>query len=427
MTMHGDDKGRLDAAVAGYRAGRMGRRAFVRRAMAAGATAGLAGALAAAWAPGALARSTISVPRPARTFDYIVIGSGSAGSALAGRLGTTTDASVLVLEAGGDDDLPEVHDPQLWAASLGTRAAKFFPTTPQTQVDGRVHEWPRGNVLGGTSALNAMIFARGHPSDYDSWAYGGAPGWAYEDVLPHFKALETWAGGASETRGGDGPIYISRPEPGLRHPGAEAFMQACADLGYEENEDFNSGRMPGQARVNFNIEGGRRQSSATAFLRPAVERGGVTVLTDAPAFRLVIDRGRVKGVSHLHAGRPHTVHAEEEVIVSAGAVDGPRLLMLSGVGPADELERVGVEPVVDLPVGRGLQDHVLGAGVNCEATRPLPVSHYNHSEVCMWERSDSRLPAPDMIALHVSLPFASSGHRLAHEHGYSVLSGVARP
>lgn len=427
MTTSDRTDSRLEQAVLDFHCGRTSRRNFIRTAMAAGVTAGLAGALASAWSPRAWAASTLNTPKPARTFDYIIIGSGSAGSAAAYRLAEASDASILVLEAGGDDDLPEVHNPQSWAASLGTRATKFFNTVPQNNADGRTHAWPRGNVLGGTSALNAMIYARGHKSDYESWAYAGNTGWSYAEVLEHFKAMETWEGGASEYRGDGGPIHISIPAEDKRHEGAVAFMDACASLGYRETPDFNAERMEGQAWVNFNIKDFKRQSSATAFLRPAMENGNVTVLTDAPALKLVIDKGRCKGVTYLHNGAPHTVHADAEVILSAGAIDSPRLLMLSGIGPASDLKGIGIDAVADLPVGEGLQDHVLGAGVNYEAKGPVPLSHYNHSEVYMWERSDSRLPAPDMIALYVSVPFASTGHTLGYEHGYCVLSGVARP
>lgn len=428
MIVRKDGKDReLETSVDLYRKGRLSRRDFMRRAMAAGVTAGMAGALANGWSSEAWAVSTIATPKPARTFDYIVIGSGSAGSAVAGRLATGSDASVLMLEAGGDDTVPEVHDPQLWAASLGTRATKFFNTVPQRNADGRSHAWPRGNILGGTSALNAMIFARGHRSDYDSWAYAGNTGWSYEEVLPHFKAMETWEGGASDYRGDSGPIYISSPAADKRHEGAQAFMDACENLGYRETPDFNAERMEGQTWVNFNIKDFKRQSSATAFLRPAMARKNLLVLTDGPAVKLVVEKGRCKGVTYLHNGVPHTVYADREVVLSAGAVDSPRLLMLSGIGPAADLSEVGIAPVVDLPVGEGLQDHILGAGVNYEAKGPVPLSHYNHSEVYMWERSDSRLPAPDAIALYVSVPFASTGHQLNYEHGYCILSGVARP
>jgi choline dehydrogenase len=417
----------LETAIDRYRQGAISRRDFIRSAMAAGVTAGLAGSLATAWSSNAFAASTIGTPKPARSFDYIVIGSGSAGAALASRLATQSDASVLVLEAGGADDVPEIHDPRLWPNSLGTRATKFFNTVPQRHADGRVHAWPRGNALGGTSNLNAMIYARGHHSDYDSWAYAGNVGWSYQDVLPIFKAMEDFEGGASDYRGVGGPLHISMPAKDKRHEGAVAFMDACANLGYKETPDFNAERMEGQAWVNFNIKDAQRQSSAVAFLKPAMERTNLTVLTDAPALELVIERGRCKGVKYLHAGEPHSVYAEKEVILSAGAIDSPRILMLSGIGPTADLAAIGIQAKVDLPVGQGLQDHVLGAGCNYEAKAPVPPSHYNHSEVYMWERSDSRLPAPDMIALYVSLPFASTGFQMSHADGYCVLSGVARP
>lgn len=419
--------GALERAVVEYHSGNMSRRAFVRRAVSLGVTAGMAGALANAWSGQALAQSTTTSERPAGSYDYIVIGTGSAGSAVASQLAHNSGGTVLVLEAGRNDDLEEVHNPQLWAASLGTDATKFFETTPQDHVDGRTHMWPRGNVLGGTSALNAMIFARGHRSDYDSWAYAGNHGWSFEEVLPHFKAMETFSGGSSELRGDSGPIYISQPADDKKHEGAIAFMDSCAELGFQENASLNSERMSGQAWVDFNIKDFRRQSSATAFLRPAMEKDSITVLTDAPVTKLTMNGTTCTGVTYLHNGEPVSIEATREVVLSAGAIDSPRLLMLSGIGPSADLQAVGIDPIVDLPVGRGLQDHVLGAGVNYEATGPVPLSHYNHSEVYMWERSDSRLPAPDLITLYVSVPFASSGHALDYEHGYCILSGVARP
>lgn len=413
-------------ALDSYQAGAMSRRHFLKTAMALGVTTGMAGALATAYSPGVLGETTTKADKPGNDYDYIVIGSGSAGSAVTNRL-ATAGAKVLVLEAGGDDDLTEVHDPKLWAASLGTRATKAFETTAQNNVDGRTHTWPRGNVLGGTSALNAMIFARGHHTDYDGWAEQGCTGWGYKDVLPHFKAMETWEGGASEYRGDSGPIYISQPAADKRTEGAHRFMDACTNLGFKENPDFNSERMSGHSWVNFNIKDFKRQSSATAFLRPVMDKSNVTVLTDAPVLKLNIKDGVCSGVTYLHNGEPHTVNAGSEVVLSAGAIDSPRLLMLSGVGPAADLSALGIDALTDLPVGVGLQDHILGAGCNYEASEPVDLGVYNFSEVYMWERSDSSLPAPDMIALYVNVPFTSTGHKAEFTNGYSILSGVARP
>ncbi|ABV93170.1 glucose-methanol-choline oxidoreductase [Dinoroseobacter shibae DFL 12 = DSM 16493] len=403
----------------------MSRRDFLRRAMALGATAGMAGALATAWSGTAIAQSSTTAPQPDGEYDFIVIGTGSAGAACVYQL-AQTGARILVLEAGRNDDLEEVHDSRLWAASLGTDATKWFETLPSSHTDGRNHMWPRGNVLGGTSALNAMVYARGHRTDFDVWETMGATGWSYEDVLPHFMAMESYEPGG-ENRGTSGPIFVSQPQDPHRHEGAVAFMDAAAGLGYKETPSFNSDRMSGQAWIDFNIKDQRRQSSAVAFLRPAIENGNITLLTDAPVQKLTLEGTKCTGVTYLHNGAPVSVRAANEVILSAGAIDSPRLLMLSGIGIASDLRQVGIDAVVDLPVGVGLQDHILGAGVNYEAKGPVPVSHYNHSEVYMWERSDPGLRSPDMIALYVSVPFASTGHKLDYEHGYCILSGVATP
>ncbi|URF48096.1 MULTISPECIES: GMC family oxidoreductase [Dinoroseobacter] len=417
--------GALERAVFDYRQGAMSRRDFLRRAMALGATAGMAGALATAWSGTAIAQSSTTAPQPDGEYDFIVIGTGSAGAACVYQL-AQTGARILVLEAGRNDDLEEVHDSRLWAASLGTDATKWFETLPSSHTDGRNHMWPRGNVLGGTSALNAMVYARGHRTDFDVWETMGATGWSYEDVLPHFMAMESYEPGG-ENRGTSGPIFVSQPQDPHRHEGAVAFMDAAAGLGYKETPSFNSDRMSGQAWIDFNIKDQRRQSSAVAFLRPAIENGNITLLTDAPVQKLTLEGTKCTGVTYLHNGAPVSVRAANEVILSAGAIDSPRLLMLSGIGIASDLRQVGIDAVVDLPVGVGLQDHILGAGVNYEAKGPVPVSHYNHSEVYMWERSDPGLRSPDMIALYVSVPFASTGHKLDYEHGYCILSGVATP
>ena len=416
----------LDKIVGEYSRGGMSRRGFMTRALALGATAAMANALATAWSDKAYAQSTKTAPKPAAAYDYIIVGSGSGASALAYQLVSKSGASVLMLEGGRKDDLNEVHDSRLWPAALGTNATKWFETTPQKYADGRVHKWPRGNVLGGSSCLNAMIWARGHRADYDSWAYAGNYGWSYNDVLKHFIDLETYEPGG-ENRGTKGPMFISQPADGLKHEGAIAFMNACSKSGFKETKSINSNRMEGQAWVDFNIKGQQRQSGAVAFLYPIMDRKNFTLLVDAPVTRLNLKGKTCSGVTYMHGDEPVTVSADREVIVCAGALDTPRLLMLSGIGPAEDLKRVGIDAVVDLPVGVGLQDHILGAGANWEAKGPVPASNYNHSEVYMWERSDSRLPAPDTTVLYVSLPFASEGFKLDYKDGYCILSGVNRP
>lgn len=417
--------GALEEAVVQYNRGNLSRRSFIKRAVSLGVTAGMASALATSWSGKALASSSKSASIPNSNFDYIVVGTGSAGSALIHQL-AKSGASVLALEGGRNDDLDEVHDPRSWAAALGTDATKWFETTPQNYADGRTHMWPRGNVLGGTSALNAMVYARGHRSDWDNWAYEGNTGWSYDEMLPHFMAMETYEPGG-KNRGTNGPIFITQPEDKHKHEGGHAFMDACSALGYKETSSPNSERMSGQHWVDFNIKDQRRQSSATAFLRPVIDMENVTVLTDAPVIKVNFNGTTCTGVTYLHNGQPVTINADKEVVLSSGSIDTPKLLMLSGIGIASDLKSVGIDAIADLPVGIGLQDHVLGAGVNYEAKGPVPVSHYNHSEVYMWERSDSRLMAPDMIMLYVSVPFASPGHKLDYADGYCMLSGVARP
>lgn len=419
----------LQRAVDEYRAGGLSRRDFLHRATALGIGAGVAGSLATLHANDAWAVSSKQVEAIEKGYDYVIVGSGSAGSALAYRLVTQMDAKVLVLEAGGDDDVPEIHDPRKWAQTLGTRASKWFETTRQPHTANRTHSWPRGNVIGGTSCLNAMIYARGHASDFDSWAYDGCVGWDYRSVLKHFKELETYEGGANEYRGAEGPLFVGTPQPNLRHPGGQMFIEASEALGYKQTADINGPTMEGPAWVNFTIKDQHRQSTGVAFLKPALARKNLTVLTDAPVTRVVIENGKCVGVEYLHAGKPRVVRAMQEVVLSAGAIDSPRLLMLSGIGRASELRAVGIKPVVDLAgVGRNLQDHVLGGGPNYESPTPLPESNYNASEVYMWARTDSRLTGPDITTLYLNIPFSTPALPMKGiKNGWSILSGLNRP
>lgn len=419
----------LDQVVQEYSEGKLTRRAFMQRTGALGLSFGMAGSLAAVFSNEAFAQSTKEVSAIDSGYDYIIVGSGSAGSALAYRLATTTDARILVLEAGGTDDVPEIHDSRKWAQTLGTRAAKWFSTTKQAHTANREHSWPRGNVIGGTSCLNAMIYARGHHSDFDSWAYAGCTGWDYKTVLGHYKDLENYEGGASEYRGAGGPLNVTRPQPNLRHPGGQMFIDASKALGYTETPDFNGAQMEGPAWVNFTIKDQRRQSTGVAFLKPAMARKNLTVLTDAPVTRVILEGGKCVGVEYLHAGKPRIVRADREVVLSAGAIDTPRIMMHSGIGRGHDLRSVGIKPLIELAgVGQNLQDHVLGGGPNYESPTALPESNYNASEVYMWAKSDSRLPAPDMITLYLNIPFSTPALPMKGiKNGWSVLSGVARP
>jgi len=423
------DKKAIEDAVQSLTTGQINRRDFLKRASLLGLSTGIASSLATIYSNDVFAASTKEVATAGDGFDYVIVGSGSAGSALAYRLATTTEARILVLEAGGTDDVPEIHDPRKWAQTLGTRAAKWFSTTKQAHTDNRTHSWPRGNVIGGTSCLNAMIYARGHHSDFDSWAYAGCSGWDYASVLKDYKDLENYEGGASEYRGVGGPLNVTRPQPGLRHPGGQMFIDASVALGYPETQDFNGAQMEGPAWVNFTIKDQRRQSTGVAFLKPAMARKNLTVLTDAPVTRVVLEGNKCVGVEYLHNGQPRVIRAEREVILSAGSIDTPRILMLSGIGNAGDLKAVGIKPRVNLAgVGQNLQDHVLGGGPNYESAVPLPESNYNASEVYMWAKSDSKLLGPDIITLYLNIPFSTPALPMKGiKNGWSILSGVARP
>lgn len=423
------DTRRLGDALAAYGQGKFDRRSFMGAAMAAGAGFAVANALGLAGGK-AWAQSTRSSPTPPTpsAADYIVIGAGSSGATVAGQLALRTGASVLVLEGGISDDSPLIANPSQWPAALGSPFTGNYNTTPQIHADNRVVPYPRGEGLGGCSSVNCMIYNRGSASDYDDWAYNGATGWDWASVLNDYKALEDWQGGGSAERGVGGPLHVTQPDPLKGHEGARAFMAGAKSLGYPETKDFNT-ELAGPTWVNMTVYAGKRQNSATAFLRPAMEKAAkLTVLTEAPVLKLVIEKGRCVGVTYLHAGKPVTVRANKEVILSAGALMTPKLLMLSGIGDAATLKGLGVTPVVDLAgVGRNLQDHVLGAGVNYEAKSPVPPSNYNLSEVYMWWKSAASQPVPDISALYVSVPFATTELNLQQQHGYAILSGVMRP
>jgi choline dehydrogenase len=370
--------------------------------------------------------SALASDPPRGAFDYIVVGGGSAGCVLASRLAEGSDARILLVEAGGDDDVEAIHTPQRWVEALESKACRFYETVPQEHTAGRVHTWPRGRVIGGSSSLNVSIFVRGHRADFDAWAYSGARGWDYASLLPMFKAMEDFEGGESTFRGTGGRLHVSTPQPGRRHPGAVAFEEATRAMGYPSTPDLNGASMEGTGWADLTVKDGRRQSAAVAFLRPALSRANLTVLTDAPSLGLVIERGRCIGVRYMHGDRVHEVYADREVILCAGAIESPRLLMLSGIGDADDLRALGLAPASDLPgVGRNLQDHLLVGGIVYEAKEPQPPSNYNHSEVYLWTRSEPGLYAPDLFIHHHSRVFAVPPIGPV-ENGYTIVPGVAR-
>ena len=302
-------------------------------------------------------------------YDYIIVGAGSAGCMLAYRLGADPNNRILVLEAGGPDTDPLIHIPLGLGKMHGKRAHDWgYDAEPEQRLNGREIEAMRGKVVGGSSSINVMAYVRGHRGDYDRWADNGAAGWSYADVLPYFRRMESWEGGEDTWRGGGGPLNTQFAKS--QDPLWEAWIEAGRSAGIGYTEDYNGEKQEGLGRSQSNIREGRRHSAATAFLRPAMRRGNVELRVSTPATRVVMEGNRAVGVECVRLGRPETLRAAKEVVLSGGVFNSPQLLMLSGIGPADHLRNVGVEPVIDSPyVGKNLQDHL---AVQPTASRPQP-------------------------------------------------------
>ena len=297
-----------------------------------------------------------------KDWTHIVVGAGAAGCALAARLSECPDFNVLLIEAGGKGRDPALAVPMMTAVLMnGQRHVWRYATGAEPELGGRSVELPRGRVLGGSTAINGMVYVRGLPADYDLWAQQGMPGWSWEAVKPLFLRSEGFRGPgqAGDDHGLDGPLSVSRRETPVS-PLAEAYVEAGIAAGHPACADFNSETPEGFGYYHFTIRNGRRESTARAFLDSAEGRGNLTVRTGAEGSRLVVRDGRVAGVVLAADGLEETVETEGEVILSAGAIGSPLLLQRSGVGPAEALGALGIEPVADVPeVGENLHDHVL--------------------------------------------------------------------
>jgi choline dehydrogenase len=356
--------------------------------------------------------------------DYVIVGAGSAGCALAARLTEDPSVRVTVVEAGGPDDLETIHIPAAWPALWGTEVDWAYETTPQPGSSGQVHQWPRGRVLGGSSSLNGMVYIRANPRDWDAWAFEGCAGWDHESLLPVMKRMEDVPDGDPRFRGVGGPI---EPRPAADpNPISIAFVEAAREQGHPVTDDFNGERFEGAGFHDLLIKDGRRTSAADTYLHPAAGRPNLQIVTHAHVAHVLLAGDRCIGVEYVQDGEVRRLRAEREVILCAGAIDSPALLLRSGIGPAPELGDLGIEPVVDLPgVGRNLHDHLL-MGVLWEAKQPIPAPGYNLAESSMFLRSDPAQAVPDLHLMFIHVPFHLPSYQVP-EGSWTIAVGLVRP
>lgn len=383
--------------------------------------------------------------------DFVIIGSGSAGSALAYRLSESGKHSVLVLEYGGTDAGPFIQMPAALSYPMNMKHYDWgYRSEPEPHLGNRRLACPRGKVLGGSSSINGMVYVRGHARDFDHWAESGADGWSYADVLPYFKRMENWSdgghGGDAGWRGTSGPLHVSR---GPRdNPLFHAFVQAGAQAGYERTHDYNGEKQEGFGPMEATIHKGRRWSAANAYLRPALKRPNVDIVR-CFARKIVITDGQAKGVEIERGGKIQTVTARREIILAASSINSPKLLMLSGIGPAEHLKSHGIAPIADRRgVGANLQDH-LELYIQQACTQPITLfKHWNlwgkgrsglewllfksglgasnQFESAAFIRSKAGVKYPDIQFHFLPMAIRYDGQAAAEGHGYQAHVGPMR-
>ena len=380
--------------------------------------------------------------------DYVIVGAGSAGCVLADRLTESGRDSVLLLEYGGSDRSLLIQMPAALSYPMNMpRYNWFFHTEPEPNLGGRSLHTPRGKVLGGSSSINGLVYVRGNPLDFERWASEGAKGWAYRDVLPYFKRTERRDGGGDTYRGGEGKVD-TRYGP-LDNPLNRVWLEAGQQAGYPYTRDMNGFQQEGVGRMDMTVGGGRRASAANAYLRPAMHRRNLTVRTRSLATRVLFEGRRAVGVAYRRGGGEHVVRARREVILSAGPIQSPKLLKLSGVGPAEELARHGIQLVHDLPgVGENLQDH-LEFYFQMACTQPVTLYSQtgllrkalvglrwlitkqglgasNQFEAGGFIRSRAGIRYPNIQYHFLPMAVSYDGSSLAQEHGFQAHVGPMR-
>lgn len=368
---------------------------------------------------------------PRAQYDYIVVGSGAAGSVVARRLAENKDVTVLLLEAGGDDINPGILITETWFFNQGGAFDWNFGAEPGPSVNNRSITQAMGKALGGGTSINGMVWARGHKNDFAHWAKEtGDAGWGYDHILDIYRRIEDWHGAPDAARrGSGGEVYVQpAPDPS---PIAPAFLKAAEAIGIPTFEDQNGIMQEGgggAAITNVRIRDGRRLNIATSYLYPVMDQANLTVLTGAYVNRLTIVGGTATGVEFEWRGRTQTIGASSEVILSAGAVQTPKLLMLSGIGRRDELEALGIDMVSNLPgVGRNFQDHPIIGGGLWEAPELVPTRN-NAAEANLFTKSRTDLETPDLHIWHIEAPYLSpvtAGY--AVDNVWSISPGLARP